>query len=132
MTDKTYPQAHHRHLVRRVEHIDASGTCRTWTGNDESYRNHNGKVRLSESPLTINLSWKKSPREPIYFIGTFELELKRLLEDDYIRLEANSSNEIRLRFYHDRDNKIYIQTSSKELRLPIGIMPLEGTTDETP
>ena len=122
MGDETYPLAHLAHLVRRVDSVGGSIRCRKWTGNDESRRNHNGKVPLDQSPLTMCLSWKKSPRDPVNLIGTFELNLEGLLEEGYIRLETNSDKEVRLRFYHGWDNTIYIQTRSKEPGLEIGTM----------
>ena len=57
------------HLVRRVPNEGASDIRRDWTGNDESARNHNGKVRLSESPLRLRLSWKKGPKDSARLVG---------------------------------------------------------------
>jgi hypothetical protein len=123
MSNETYPPANMSHLARRVQSADASGIRRKWTGNDESDRNHNGTVHLSESPLRLRLSWKKSPKDSAHLIGIFDLDLRRLLEAGYIHLEPKSENEVRLRFYHGWDNMIYIQVNLKAPGLPLGRMP---------
>ena len=107
------------HLVRRVPNGGAK-IRRDWTGNDEGARNHHGKVRLSESPLRLRLSWKKGPKDSARLVGIFDLDLKQLLKAGYIRYEPKSKDVVRLRFYHDWNNVINIQVSSKEQGLPIG------------
>jgi hypothetical protein len=123
MSAESFPPASMSHLVRRVENEEASDIRRDWTGNDESDRNHNGKVPLSESPLRLRLSWKKSPEESARPIGIFDLDLRRLLKAGYVRPEPKSENKVRLRFYHGWDNVVYIQVNLKEPGLPIGRVP---------
>ena len=122
MSAESFPPASMTRFVRRVPNEEASDIRRDWTGNDESDRNHNGKVSLSESPLRLCLSWKKNPKDSAHLIGIFDLDLRRLLEAGYIRSEPKSENEVRLRFYHGWDNVIYIQVNLKEPGLPIGRM----------
>ncbi len=122
MSAESFPPSSMSHLVRRVPNEEASDIRRDWTGNDESDRNHNGKVPLIESPLRLLLSWKKSSEDSARLIGIFDLDLRRLLKAGYIRLEPKSENEVRLRFYHGRDNVVYIQVNLKEPGLPIGRM----------
>jgi len=123
MSAESFPPANMCRFVRRVENAETSDIRRDWTGSDESYRNHNGKVALSESPLRLRLSWKKSPKDSARLIGIFDLDLRGLLEAGYIRPEPKSENEVRLRFYHGSDNVIYVQVNLKEPRLPIGRVP---------
>jgi hypothetical protein len=120
MTAESYPPASMSDLVRRVPNEGASNIHRDWTGNDESARNHHGKVPLSESPLRLRLSWKKGPKDSARLVGIFDLDLKQLLKAGYIRYEPMSENEVRLRFYHGWDNVVYIQANSKEQELAIG------------
>lgn len=122
MSDESYPPESMNNLVRRVQNAEASDIRRDWTGNDESNRNHNGKVHLSESPLRLRLSWKESPKHNAHLVGIFDLDLQRLLEAGYVRLDSKSENELRLRFYHGWDNVIYIQANMKAPALPIGRM----------
>ena len=123
MSAESLPPASLSHLVRRVPTEEASDIRRDWTGNDDSERNHHGKVPLIESPLRLRLSWKKSSKDSARLIGVFDLDLRRLHQAGYIRLEPTSENEVRLRFYHGWDNVVYIQLNLKEPGLPIGRMP---------
>jgi hypothetical protein len=123
MSDETYPPANMSNYARRVQNAEASGIRRSWVGNTESNRNQNEKVHLSESPLRLRLTWKESPKHDAHLIGIFNLDLQRLLEAGYVRLDSKSENEIRLRFYHGWDNVIYIQANMKAPALPIGRMP---------
>lgn len=108
------------HFVRRVPSEQATSIRRDWTGNDESAKSHHGKLPLSESPLRLRLSWKKSPKDSARLVGIFDLDLKQLLKAGYIRYEPKSTSEVRLRFYHGSDNLVYIQVNAKEPGLPIG------------
>jgi hypothetical protein len=123
MSAESYPPSEMSHLVRRVSNEEASNIRREWTGNDESQRNHNGKVPLSETPLRLRLSWKKGPNDSAHLVGIFDLDLKQLLRAGYIRYDANSESDVRLRFYHDWDNLVYIEVKSIQPRLPIGRVP---------
>src|SRR5439155_20787149 len=123
MSAESYLPASMSQLVRRVPNEGASSIRRDWTRNDEGDRNHHGKVPLSESPLRLRLSWKKGPKDSARLVGIFDLDLKQLLKAGYIRYEPKSESEVRLRFYHDRDNVVYIQVNSKERGLPIGRVP---------
>ena len=123
MSAESYPPASMSHLVRRVPNEGASNIRRDWIGNDESERNHNGKVPVSVSPLRLRLSWKKGPKDSARLVGFFDLHLNQLLKAGYIRYEPKSESEVRLRFYHGWDNVVYIQVNLKEPGLPIGRMP---------
>ena len=123
MSNESYPPTRMSHLVKRVPHSGTSVFRRDWTGNDESARNHHGRVSLNESPLKLRLSWKRSSKESSHLIGVYELDLNALLAAGYVRVEPGTENEIRLRFHHGRDGLIYIQVNSKEPGLPIGRMP---------
>jgi hypothetical protein len=123
MSAESYPPASMSHLVRRVPNEGASNIRRDWTGNDESNRNHNGKVPLRESPLRLRLSWRKGPKDSARLVGIFDLDIKQLLKAGYIRYEPKSQDEVRLRFYHDWDNVLTIQVNSNEQGLPIGRVP---------
>ena len=118
-----YPSPSMAHLVRRLQNSDVSEIDRDWTGNDESARQHHGRVSLNASPLKLRLSWKHSPKDSSHLIGIYELDLRGLLEAAYVRVKPKTENENRLRFYHGHDNLIYIQVNSNERGLPIGRLP---------
>jgi hypothetical protein len=74
--------------------------------------------------MRLRLSWKRSPNDPVHLIGVFDLDLRKLLADGYVRVEPKTEEkEIRVRFYHDADGVIYIQTKMGEPKLPVGRMP---------
>ncbi len=123
MRDESYPAYNMSHLIQRVPLEKASNIRRDWTGNDESARNHNGKVSLSENPLRLRLSWKKGPKHSVHLVGIYDIYIKQLLKAGYIRYEPNSESKVRLRFYHGLDNVVYIQMNSQGQGLPIGTAP---------
>ena len=94
---------------------------RNWTGNDASQRTHHGVVRLNESPLHLKLSWKESRDAPVQLIGCYKLDLHELLRREYIRYEgAERNEEIRLRFFHQPDDRIVIQVNESGPALIVG------------
>ena len=124
MNDESYPPSTLSHLARRLQSSEVSEVDCDWTGNDESGRHYHIKVSLNSSPMRLRLSWKRSPADPVHPIGVFDLDLRKLLADGYVRVEPKTEEkEIRLRFYHDADGLIYIQTKMGEPKLPIGRMP---------
>lgn len=124
MSDETYPPSNLNHLARRLQSSEVSRIDCDWIGNDKSGRHNHNKVSLNSSPLKLRLSWKKSPDHPVHFIGVFDLDLRKLLAAGYVRIESKTDEkEVRLRFYHDVDDVIYIQTKIGEPRLPVGRMP---------
>ena len=106
-------------LCRKLLPKSAPGVHREWTGNDESARNHNGRVLLKPNPLRLRLSWRKSSTERAQLIGVFDLDLQKLLAANYIRLEPGTQDKVRLRFYHGSDDVIYIQANMEGPGLPI-------------
>ena len=91
---------------------------RRWTGNDASARQHHGVVALEASPLILSLSWRSEVGAPAKFVGCYHLDLKRLLKEDLIRVEG--AGEVRVRFYHDHDGKIYLQRRLDAPRFLLG------------
>ena len=84
-----YPSPGMTHLVRRLQNSDVSEIDRDWTVNDESARQHHGKVSLNESPLKLRLSWKQTPRDFSHLVGLYELDLS-----DCLRLDSFVLNRI--------------------------------------
>lgn len=109
----------HDVLFSRMCSEAALSSPRRWNGNDCSARNHNGAVPIAEDPLDIVLTWKESPRHQPRVVGAFRLHLQALLEAGFIRRDTRPAH-VRLRFFHDTDDIIYIETSSGKPRLPVG------------
>ena len=95
---------------RAVEMLSQASVARAnrrWTGNDASARQHHGVVALTSSPLVLSLSWRSEAGAPAKFVGCYRLDLERLLKEELIRVER--AGEVRVRFYHDYDGKVYLQ-----------------------
>jgi hypothetical protein len=70
----------------------------------------------------MELNWKASPGAPVRLIGYYSLNLLNLQAAGYI--SATKTGHVRLRFFHDLDDCIYIQPSpGSEKRLIIGRHP---------
>ncbi len=104
--------------VRFLETSDAIPADRRWCGNDESARQHHGVVALSESPLVLELNWRASKSAAKKRVCLVRLELPWLLGQGLVRRE--DAKHERLRFFHDRDGKVYIQQNLDGPRYLIG------------
>lgn len=104
--------------VQFVASSDRSKPDRRWCGNDDSARNHHGVIPLSSSPVDLELSWKASKNASAKVIGRMRLDLQALLAEGLVRREDSES--VRVRFFHDDDGKIYIQTKLDESRFLVG------------
>jgi hypothetical protein len=94
-------------FTRVLSEKDLSPEARHWNGNDATQRNHHGLVPFNESPLEIVLHWKSSKTAPPSVIGCYRLDLTNLQMAGYISAPRNGK--VRLRFYHDHDDCIYIE-----------------------
>lgn len=94
--------------ITRVSDCVEAGSDRRWVGNDSSQRNRNGVIHLAESPLTLALAWREYREAAEHAIGTFRLDLHRLLEARVIRLENEAS--VRVRIIHQHSGEIVLQT----------------------
>jgi hypothetical protein len=104
-----------------ISHVPAAAlgaSDRNWVGNDDSQRNQHGVVALSESPILLSLSWRESKDQPAKAVGTFRLHLDVLLANRLIRVEDERS--VRVRFFHDDDGNIYLQSKLSEPRVLVG------------
>ena len=106
-------------FARMASPRDLRPAHRRWNGNDRSQRNHNGAVPLAEDPFDVVLNWKASPTAPVCPVGCFRLDLAQLLSAGYVRLDKRRGH-IRLRFFHDDDGCVYIETAQGRPRLLIG------------
>ena len=71
-------------ICEKVDKVPEGAAHRSWTLRTE-LGHHNCCVRLSESPLYLELSWRKTAKDPAHCVGIFRLELKELLRKRYIR-----------------------------------------------
>ena len=110
-----------------VSETDLSASCRRWTGNDATDRNHHGLVSAKEEPLDIVLRWKASADATPQRVGFYRLHLGSLVAEGFV--PAARAGKIRLRFYHAPDGCIYIQRNAPRAPvLLIGRVQVAGTT----
>ncbi len=94
---------------------DLSPKHRVWNGNDDTDRNHHGLVPIGEQPFDICLNWKRSKSDEPKLIGYFRLNLENLCDAGFV--DRKPANQVRLRFYHDTDNCIYVEIRPGSPRL---------------
>jgi len=91
---------------------------RSWTGNDTSRREQHERVPVAETPLFLNLSWRRSRDSIPVHVANLKLDLAGLLAGRYVR--EDGPGHVRLRLFHDDDGSICIQTKTGEPRLIVG------------
>ena len=92
---------------RFASEADLSPKARRWNGNDKSQRNHHGLIPYNQLPVDIVLQWKTAPSAPLRLIRFYRLYLANLVEAEFI--SAPRAGKVRLRFYHEFDDCIYIE-----------------------
>ena len=112
---------HDSTLCQKVHQSPTGAKMRKWVLNDSTNSNFHNVVNLQESPLYLHLSWRRSAKDPIQFVGIFRLDLPGLLHYGYVRPEPKDSYgpEIRLRIMRARDGDFYIQVNQNKPRLRI-------------
>lgn len=102
---------------------DNTRCARNWTGNDRVGRNHFGRVRLKESPLTIALYWKRSDYVGRKLVGKYELDLNALLAGGFICSANGYPGEVILRFQRTAAGQVEIATGRHARTLVVGKWP---------
>lgn len=85
---------------------------RKWTLREDNQSHHHSVGDLEQSPLELRLSWRKTAKDPVIYVGTFSLDLEELLSGGFVRRETTRSDErkIRLRIVKEADGSFYVQT----------------------
>lgn len=105
-------------FVERTSEARMRGLHRRWTGNDNTGRWHHGTVRLSEDPLYLRLQWKSGTGSEVRFVGNFEIKVRKLLINGYLRDERDGT--VCLKFHHARDDMIYLKRRIDWPGIPMG------------
>lgn len=117
----SFPYRSHHHLAQRVEALPPGATARRWVIRDDNQRHHHGVLPLSANPAFIELHWKPDERGREQLVGLFRLDLPRLLEEGYVRLEREDDpGEVRLRFLRGDRGVVLIQARADAPALAIG------------
>ena len=117
-----------RGLAERVEHPPPGVSARRWVLRDDNQQQHHGVVRLSESPLYVELWWKKDARGREQLVGLYRLQLAALLERGYVRREREDApdDDVRLRFHRGDRGVVHIQARDDGPALAVGTVDLAG------
>ena len=115
-----------RALAQRVEGVPAGAVHRRWVIRDDNQQHYQGIVRLSESPLYLELLWKANARGREQQVGNYRLDLAALLARDYIRYEPDGApgDTVRLRVVRGERGVVSIQCRSDGPALAIGTVDL--------
>lgn len=72
---------------------------------------HHGRIRLDESPISLNLWFKENGLSDATEVGSFALDLHELLEGGYIRYDPVDSKgpNVRVRVVHGSNERFYVQ-----------------------
>lgn len=101
-----------RLLATRIGDTYAGRGVRLWTLNDEQGHYH-GVVDLSESPLLLKLSWRRTADGQVMPVGVYRLDLRGLLDAGFIRTEpTRGRNKVRVRVVRGSDGTFGLQARS--------------------
>ena len=105
----------------RVSSIPSDVSLRRWTLRDDNHCHHHGVVRLSESPLYLDLFWRSTKGSVVHPVGLFKLDLHDLLAGSYIRHDrfGTDNNTLRLRIVRDTGGNFFIQIRQGEPSFPM-------------
>lgn len=119
-----YPTPDTQHFVERLESFPADAKVARWIIRDDNNQHYHGVVRLSESPLWIELKWKQTSTGAEQLVGRYRLSLPELLAGDFVRFEreGETGDDIRLRFYRGSGGVVFIQSRGDRPGLPIGVV----------
>lgn len=101
-------------VSRRVDRVPPGAKVRRWTLREDNNAHYHNVVYLSESPLFLELWYRESAVHNPIAVGTFRLDLKRLLDRGLIRREGGGRpGSVRLRIVRPPDGLFYVQVNSE-------------------
>lgn len=121
-----FPLEVSRALAQRVERVPPGAVHRRWVMRDDNQQHYHGIVRLSESPLFVELLWKANARGREQQVGTYRLDLPALFAVGYVRYEPDgvSGDTVRLRFVRGERGVVFIQSHADGPALAVGTVDI--------
>lgn len=104
-------------LCAGVGFVPTGASHRRWTLRVDNHAHHHSVVRLGESPLHLELSWRATKSAPVKRVGLFRLDLHGLLQNGFIRRERRTESGVRLRIVRDEKGHFYVQAREDGPRL---------------
>jgi hypothetical protein len=117
MKEEILPDPSTSSVIKRVEASELPAKYLRWTGNDDNYRRHDGKVRVSDRPLYLHLSWRSHRNASPQFVGCFRINVEELVSAGLAKAEGD--DHARLRIYHDRDGILHLRWRANKSAVPI-------------
>jgi hypothetical protein len=113
------PRMENHNLCEVVQDIPPGAAKCCWTLRADNHGHHHSRIRLSKSPLYLELHWRPTADDSAQRVGVFRLDLTGLLRDGYIRPEQKDSygSNVRLRVFRADDGSFYVQTNQHGPRL---------------
>jgi hypothetical protein len=113
-----------RPLCETVAETPRGARVRRWTLREDNQAHFHGVVHLTESPLYLELSWRRNVVGQVKCVGLFRLDLHGLLKRGYIRHDPVDSDgsELRLRTVRAADGLFYIQARHDGPRLRLSMI----------
>jgi hypothetical protein len=121
-----YPRSGDERFVQRLEVFPPGVKVARWVIRDDNQQHYHGVVKLTRSPLFLELRWKAQAGGDEQLVGRYRLTLPELLSGDYVRFEREdeTGDIVRLRFYRGPGGIVSIQARSDREGLPIGSVKL--------
>jgi hypothetical protein len=121
-----YPLTGAQYLAERVEQLPVGAHRRRWVLRDDNQQHYHGVIKLSESPVYVELLWKRDDHGREQAVGIFRLHLAELLAADYIRYDQENTpgDDVRLRFHRGDRGVVYIQSRADRPALAVGTVDL--------
>jgi hypothetical protein len=112
-------------LAPEVTHVPQGAKSRRWTLNAAASNDHYGKTRSNESHLYLKFRCRYAIDSAPDDIGIFKIDLKGLLENDFIRYDPKGStgDDIRLRIALE-SGVFSVQINDKSSKYPLKNAPL--------
>lgn len=110
-----------RELCAAADHVPAGASHRRWTLRVEHHGYYHNVVRVGESPLYLDLSWRMTKTTQVKRVGLFCLDLHGLLRHGFIRRERGTASGVRVRVVRAEDGQFYIQAREDGPRLRMGM-----------
>jgi hypothetical protein len=115
LSDSELPAKSDSLLVSRTNFGPVS---REWTANEDEAGHHHGLIDLNEVPCYLALYWQSKRAGRTVHVGTYKLNLRRLISGGYARAEGKRN--ARLRFVRDDDGVVSIQINDSGPALAVG------------
>ena len=121
-----FPLEVSRALAQRVDAVPAGAVHRRWVIRDDNQQQYHGIVRLSESPIYVELLWKPAVRGREQEVGIYRLDLAALFAVGYVRYEPDgvSRDAVRLRFVRGERGVVFLQSRTDGPALAVGTVDL--------